>query len=198
MAWNKRAVSAVTRGPGPFQGSIRSEPLVSDQTVRSRSTEPSMDLLGHESRDRADAVRLANPSVPCAAAADERGGGGIMVAPDVKAETMKLMDQRGGLELEMDAVIARLTAPGGPGITGGLVDAEVPSDPQNPNLNPKFLLIFAVYALIVVCLGSVGLGFPQVRHRHPERACPAPEARWYTLLCLIFVATQFTPVTCVF
>ncbi|EER98910.1 hypothetical protein BDA96_02G214700 [Sorghum bicolor] len=47
-----------------------------------------------------------------------------MVAPDVKAETMKLMDQRGGLEAEMDAIIARLTEPGGPGITGGLVDAE--------------------------------------------------------------------------
>jgi 26S proteasome regulatory subunit N4 len=49
-----------------------------------------------------------------------------MVAPDVKAETMKLMDQRGALEAEMDAIIARLTAAGGPGITGGLVDAEVP------------------------------------------------------------------------
>nr|CAB3453401.1 unnamed protein product [Digitaria exilis] len=48
----------------------------------------------------------------------------IMVAPDVKAETMKLMDRRGALEAEMDAIIARLTAPGGPGITGGLVDAE--------------------------------------------------------------------------
>ncbi|RLN33943.1 hypothetical protein C2845_PM03G34790 [Panicum miliaceum] len=47
-----------------------------------------------------------------------------MVAPDVKAETMKLMDRRGTLEAEMDAIIARLTAPGGPGITGGLVDAE--------------------------------------------------------------------------
>ncbi|RLM85917.1 hypothetical protein C2845_PM04G12910 [Panicum miliaceum] len=47
-----------------------------------------------------------------------------MVAPDVKAETMKLMDRRGALEAEMDAIIARLTAPGGPGITGGLVDAE--------------------------------------------------------------------------
>lgn len=47
-----------------------------------------------------------------------------MVAPDVKAETMKLMDQRGALEAEMDGIIARLTAAGGPGITGGLVDAE--------------------------------------------------------------------------
>ncbi|CAL5064353.1 unnamed protein product [Urochloa decumbens] len=47
-----------------------------------------------------------------------------MVAPDVKAETMKLMDRRGALEAEMDAIITGLTAPGGPGITGGLVDAE--------------------------------------------------------------------------
>jgi len=56
----------------------------------------------------------------------------IMVAPDVKAETRKLMDRRGALEAEMDAIIARLTAPGGPGITGGLVDAEVQSDPPKP------------------------------------------------------------------
>ncbi|WVZ64982.1 hypothetical protein U9M48_014420 [Paspalum notatum var. saurae] len=59
-----------------------------------------------------------------------------MVAPDVKAETMKLMDQRGSLEAEMDAIIARLTAPGGPGITGGLVDAEgfPRSDIDIPNI----------------------------------------------------------------
>ena len=55
-----------------------------------------------------------------------------MVAPDVKAETRKLMDRRGALEAEMDAIIARLTGPGGPGITGGLVDAEVLSDPPKP------------------------------------------------------------------
>ncbi|KAJ1289700.1 hypothetical protein BS78_02G184800 [Paspalum vaginatum] len=59
-----------------------------------------------------------------------------MVAPDVKSETMKLMDQRGSLEAEMDAIIARLTAPGGPGITGGLVDAEgfPRSDIDIPNI----------------------------------------------------------------
>ncbi|XP_062193765.1 uncharacterized protein LOC133897167 [Phragmites australis] len=47
-----------------------------------------------------------------------------MVAPNLKAETMGLIDRREALEAEMDAIIARLTAPGGPGITGGLVDAE--------------------------------------------------------------------------
>ncbi|KAM0853765.1 hypothetical protein ACQ4PT_050879 [Festuca glaucescens] len=47
-----------------------------------------------------------------------------MVAPNVKAETMRLMDRRTALEAEMNAIIAALSAPGGPGITGGLVDAE--------------------------------------------------------------------------
>ncbi|KAL6846559.1 hypothetical protein ACP4OV_024007 [Aristida adscensionis] len=47
-----------------------------------------------------------------------------MVAPNLKAETMGLMDRRAALEAEMDAIIAGLTAPGGPGITGGLVDSE--------------------------------------------------------------------------
>lgn len=47
-----------------------------------------------------------------------------MVAPNVKAETMGLMDRRTALEAEMNAIIAALSAPGGPGITGGLVDAE--------------------------------------------------------------------------
>jgi hypothetical protein len=62
-----------------------------------------------------------------AAATRERG---IMVAPNVKAETMRLMDRRTALEAEMNAIIAALSAPGGPGITGGLVDAEVPSEPR--------------------------------------------------------------------
>jgi 26S proteasome non-ATPase regulatory subunit 9 len=51
-----------------------------------------------------------------------------MVAPNVKAETMRLMDRRTALEAEMNAIIAALSAPGGPGITGGLVDAEVQWD----------------------------------------------------------------------
>ena len=55
-----------------------------------------------------------------------------MVAPNVKAETMRLMDRRSALEAEMDAIIAALSAPGGAGITGSLVDAEVPSHPRFP------------------------------------------------------------------
>ncbi|XP_020177410.1 uncharacterized protein [Aegilops tauschii subsp. strangulata] len=47
-----------------------------------------------------------------------------MVAPNVKAETMRLMDRRSALEAEMDGIIAALSAPGGAGITGSLVDAE--------------------------------------------------------------------------
>ncbi|XP_006661239.1 26S proteasome non-ATPase regulatory subunit 9 [Oryza brachyantha] len=47
-----------------------------------------------------------------------------MVAPNVKAETVALMDRRAAVEAEMDAIIAALSAPGGLGITGGLVDAE--------------------------------------------------------------------------
>ncbi|KAF0911423.1 hypothetical protein E2562_008298 [Oryza meyeriana var. granulata] len=47
-----------------------------------------------------------------------------MVAPNLKAETMGLMDRRAALEAEMDAIIAALSASGGPGITGGLVDEE--------------------------------------------------------------------------
>ncbi|KAI4990339.1 hypothetical protein ZWY2020_038702 [Hordeum vulgare] len=37
---------------------------------------------------------------------------------------MRLMDRRSALEAEMDAIIAALSAPGGAGITGSLVDAE--------------------------------------------------------------------------
>jgi hypothetical protein len=79
----------------------------------------------------------------------------VMVAPDVKAETMKLMDQRGALEAEMDAIIARLTAPGGPGITGGLVDAEVPSDPKTlakPEICSRFHANRSFVVRLVRCL----------------------------------------------
>uniref|UniRef100_R7W692 Nas2 N-terminal domain-containing protein n=1 Tax=Aegilops tauschii TaxID=37682 RepID=R7W692_AEGTA len=37
---------------------------------------------------------------------------------------MRLMDRRSALEAEMDGIIAALSAPGGAGITGSLVDAE--------------------------------------------------------------------------
>ncbi|KAK1275845.1 hypothetical protein QJS04_geneDACA003841 [Acorus gramineus] len=47
-----------------------------------------------------------------------------MVATNLKAETLALMDRRASLEAEMNSTIARLTAPGGPGISGSLLDPE--------------------------------------------------------------------------
>lgn len=48
-----------------------------------------------------------------------------MVATNLKAETMSLMDKREVIEGEMNAIIATLCQPGGPGISGNLVDSEV-------------------------------------------------------------------------
>lgn len=42
----------------------------------------------------------------------------------MKAETMKLMDERTNTETEMDVIIQRLCQPGGPGLSGNLVDSE--------------------------------------------------------------------------
>ena len=50
-----------------------------------------------------------------------------MVATNVKAETMSLMDKRSALEAEMNSIIARLSQPGAPGLSGNLVDSEVAS-----------------------------------------------------------------------
>ncbi|QHO57953.1 uncharacterized protein DS421_3g86680 [Arachis hypogaea] len=47
-----------------------------------------------------------------------------MVATNVKAETMSLMDKRTAVEAEMNSIIARLTQPGAPGLSGNLVDSE--------------------------------------------------------------------------
>ncbi|KHN05758.1 Putative 26S proteasome regulatory subunit p27 [Glycine soja] len=47
-----------------------------------------------------------------------------MVATNVKAETMSLMDKRSALEAEMNSIIARLSQPGAPGLSGNLVDSE--------------------------------------------------------------------------
>ena len=44
---------------------------------------------------------------------------------NLKAETFSLMDQRTLIEAQMDAIIDRLCGPGGPGITGNLLDSEV-------------------------------------------------------------------------
>ena len=49
----------------------------------------------------------------------------VMVGANVKAETVTMMDKRKAVENEMDAIIARLTRPGGPGLQGNLVDAQV-------------------------------------------------------------------------
>ncbi|CAK9168854.1 unnamed protein product [Ilex paraguariensis] len=47
-----------------------------------------------------------------------------MVATNLKAETTNLMDKRSGLEVEMNVIIERLCQPGGPGLSGNLVDSE--------------------------------------------------------------------------
>ncbi|KAM5548206.1 26S proteasome non-ATPase regulatory subunit 9 [Rosa sericea] len=47
-----------------------------------------------------------------------------MVAANLKAETLGLMDKRSALEAEMNAIIERLTQPGGPGLSGNLLNFE--------------------------------------------------------------------------
>ncbi|XP_071698783.1 uncharacterized protein [Rutidosis leptorrhynchoides] len=47
-----------------------------------------------------------------------------MVATDLKSEIKKLMDKRSDLETEMNIIIERLCQPGGPGLSGNLVDSE--------------------------------------------------------------------------
>ncbi|XP_054795570.1 uncharacterized protein LOC129301013 [Prosopis cineraria] len=47
-----------------------------------------------------------------------------MVATNVKAETLSLMDKRAAIEVEMNAIIERLNQPGGPRLSGNLVDSE--------------------------------------------------------------------------
>lgn len=48
-----------------------------------------------------------------------------MVGANLKSETMKLMDKRTTMEAEMNAIIEQLCQPGGPGLSGNLVDPEV-------------------------------------------------------------------------
>ncbi|GFQ06593.1 26S proteasome non-ATPase regulatory subunit 9 [Phtheirospermum japonicum] len=47
-----------------------------------------------------------------------------MVATNLKAEIMKLMEKRSGMEEEMNVIIEGLCRPGGPGLSGNLVDSE--------------------------------------------------------------------------
>ena len=48
-----------------------------------------------------------------------------MAAPSERAAIKALAEQRAVLEAEMEAVLTRLNAPGMPGVSGRLVDAEV-------------------------------------------------------------------------
>lgn len=48
----------------------------------------------------------------------------IMVGAHGKAQTVTMMDKRKAMETEMDAIIARLTVSGGPGLQDNLVDAQ--------------------------------------------------------------------------
>ncbi|XP_019182319.1 PREDICTED: 26S proteasome non-ATPase regulatory subunit 9 [Ipomoea nil] len=47
-----------------------------------------------------------------------------MVGTNLKAETTKLMELRTAMELEMNAIIESLCCPGGPGLSGNLLDSE--------------------------------------------------------------------------
>ncbi|XVE53652.1 hypothetical protein DITRI_Ditri03aG0020200 [Diplodiscus trichospermus] len=47
-----------------------------------------------------------------------------MVGANLKSETMKLIEKRSGTEAEMNAIIEQLCQPGGPGLSGNLVDSE--------------------------------------------------------------------------
>ncbi|CAI8584025.1 unnamed protein product [Vicia faba] len=47
-----------------------------------------------------------------------------MVGTNLKAETSSLMEKRSALESEMNSIIARLSQPGAPGLSGNLLDSE--------------------------------------------------------------------------
>ncbi|CAH8358733.1 unnamed protein product [Eruca vesicaria subsp. sativa] len=47
-----------------------------------------------------------------------------MGGANLKAETMVLMDKRAAMETEMNSIVERLCNPGGPGLSGNLVDSE--------------------------------------------------------------------------
>ena len=48
-----------------------------------------------------------------------------MVGANLKAETIASMDKRTAIETEMNLIIDRLCQPGGPGLSGNLVDSKV-------------------------------------------------------------------------
>ncbi|CAA0832936.1 26S proteasome regulatory subunit- putative [Striga hermonthica] len=47
-----------------------------------------------------------------------------MVAANLKAETMKLMEKRSGIEAKINVIIENLYRPGDPGLAGNLLDHE--------------------------------------------------------------------------
>jgi hypothetical protein len=77
-----------------------------------------------------------------------------MVGANLKAETMAMMESRTAVEAEMDAIIARLSRPGGAGLQGNLVDSEVHSSQlffffvnsfaSSSTLLPTLLLLFSL------------------------------------------------------
>ncbi len=82
---------------------------------------------------------------------EERGQGrdrkeAEMVGANLKAETMAMMESRTAVEAEMDAIIARLSRPGGAGLQGNLVDSEVhlpsSSSSSSTTLSPLLRLLF--------------------------------------------------------
>lgn len=56
---------------------------------------------------------------------DQSEGKEEMGGANLKAETMALMDKRTAMETEMNSIVERLCNPGGPGLSGNLVDSEV-------------------------------------------------------------------------
>lgn len=63
-----------------------------------------------------------------------------MGGANLKAETMALMDKRAAMETEMNSIVERLCNPGGPGLSGNLVDSEVTlhRSAYHPSLLPSF------------------------------------------------------------
>ncbi|PON41908.1 PDZ domain containing protein [Parasponia andersonii] len=55
---------------------------------------------------------------------EELGVWATMVGTNLKAETMGLMEKRTAIEAEMNLIIDRLCQPGGPGLSGNLLDSE--------------------------------------------------------------------------
>lgn len=78
-----------------------------------------------------------------------------MVATNLKAEALKLMDRRSALEAEMNGIIDRLCQPGGPGLSGNLVDSEAIHS-----------LIYAICILLCLLCCIYRLLFTLISHIH--------------------------------